>query len=82
MRKMLSDEENGPVVGMHLGGKTQEQVAKEYGIPRTSVTKLVKTYRTLGTVIRPKNAGRPSKLSAQPVRSLVREPKRNRRATL
>jgi transposase len=79
---MLSDEEKALIVDMHLGGKTQAQVAKEYGISRNSVTTLVKAYRTRGTVARPKNAGRPPKLSERDVRNLVRESKHNRRATL
>jgi transposase len=82
MRKMLSDEEKGFVVGMYLGDKMQVQVAKARGIPPTSVATLVKAYRTRGSVACPKNAGWPPKLRGRDVRSVVRESKRKRRPTL
>ena len=70
-RKELSDAKKNIIVGMKRAGKTNTYIAKDLGIPRSTVIFVCKKYEATGSTTNVKRSGRPPKLTPRDVRTLV-----------
>ena len=70
--RALTTEEKSHIVGMHDGGLCGTQIAKELGLPPTTVYTVLSNHSKHGTVESLKSPGRPPKLSERDKRSLKR----------
>lgn len=79
---VYTGEEKAQVVGMFKGGCRVSEIAVSLGIPKQSISDILKKYRIENTVETSQRSGRPKKLSERDTRAIVRVAKQNRRATL
>ena len=74
-------EQKGIVVGMHIAGMKQAEIALHVNMPTSTVCCILKKWKMTGTVVAEKSPGRPLKLSERDIRSISRTAITNRCAT-
>jgi len=78
----LTDFERGQIVGLSMAGWGDTAIHKRLGHPRTTIQSIVKRYNEDGATTTATRSGRPPKLTERDERTLIREVKKNRNATV
>lgn len=61
----LSDFRRGTVIGCHLCNKTVREISSLLGIPRSTVSDIIRKWKRLGTTATQPRSGRPRKITEQ-----------------
>lgn len=61
----LSDFRRGTVIGCHLCHKTVREISSLLGIPRSTVSDIIRKWKRLGTTATQPRSGRPRKITEQ-----------------
>jgi len=78
----LTDFERGLIVGLSKGEFSYREIAKELGIPKSTVGDVVKKYNEQGLTTTASRSGRPEILSEYEKKNLIKVAKENRFNTL
>ena len=78
----LTDFERGLIVGLSKGEFSYREIAKELGIPKSTVGDVVKKYNEQGLTTTAPRSGRPEILSEYLKKNLIKITKENRFNTL
>lgn len=77
----LTTEKKAMIVERARGDVTQEEIANDFGVAVSTVSRLIKGFKERGTVESKKSSGRPKSLTDKDRRFLRRYVKKNRSAT-
>lgn len=80
--RQLTTEEKGLIVGMHEAKMSGADIARNMGMPKTTVYTILKNFQLRGTVVSPKPTGRPQKLTPRDKREIVKLLSKNRSMSL